>query len=178
MFKYYDSPSPKVEEKKRKRKVATWQTGLNSLDCIYGTVKVQPWAAGLFATLCNQLFCILCRSTTHLPLWLRMTSYFTRSECESLTVQWHSTARFTLTICSYLVAANSLTATVTGQPFCCFCPVIFATRWTPPDRCVRSRMRGRWPTWTKASSTLWRSTNWAPTTVFVTPSVKFGWVGC
>lgn len=49
-----------------------------------------------------------------------------------------------------------------------------STRWTPLAHCVRSRARGRWPTWTKASSTLWHSTSSVPTNAFATPSAKSG----
>lgn len=37
-----------------------------------------------FLFLC--VFCVLNRSITHLPLWLQMTSYFTRRECKSLSL--------------------------------------------------------------------------------------------
>lgn len=50
-----------------------------------------------------------------------------------------------------------------------------STHWTPLALCGRSRARGRWPTWTRASSTLWRSTSSAPTNASVIPSAKSGW---
>lgn len=45
-----------------------------------------------FSFLC-MLFCLLNRSTTRLPLWRMMTSYFTRRECES---QCNATVTLTL----------------------------------------------------------------------------------
>lgn len=50
-----------------------------------------------------------------------------------------------------------------------------STHWTPLAHYARSRARGQWPTWTRASSTLWRSTSSAPTNASATPSAKSGW---
>lgn len=136
------------------------------------------------------VFFFINRSTTRLPPYLQMTSCFIRRECKSLeptcyytwygvNIFMHSILQQTFVVL-WVVVPHILLCCVFFQShvavdvFAC-AATVSSTRWTPLARCVRSRARARWPTWTKASSTPWRSTSSAPTSASVTPSVKCGW---
>lgn len=130
-----------------------------------------------FSLLC-MLFCLLNRSTTRLPLWRMMTSYFTRRECES---QCNATVTLTLRQQEQL-AKYCLFLHVADIPYCIFTTTLSwcagtasSTRWMPLDRYARSRARVRWRTSTRASSTPWHSTSSVRTNASVTPSAKSEW---
>lgn len=151
-----------------------------------------------FPFLC--VFCVLTRSITHLPLWLQMTSYFTRRECKSpgthslsllvITAQilihpmrchfkiktlWHEVIQKSMQKCVLLYPHPALLCLITYYSLCVYTVIASSTRWTLLARYVRSWAKDRWPTWTKASSTPWHSTSSVPTNASVTPSAKSGW---
>lgn len=111
---------------------------------------------------------ILNRSTAHLPLYLQTASYLTTRQCKSLRFLPDFESKQT-------DSQESRVACYLSSHNVCVAVTPFSTLWMRPARCVRSRARDRWPTWTKASFTPWRSASSAPTSACVTPSVKSGW---